>query len=50
MNMQKHKIIKTFEKDGNTGILQSTIESTKIKFAFTIRKKKEKYKKAYSPS
>jgi len=33
------KILKPVEKDGNVGILQSTIGSTKIKFVFTIREK-----------
>ncbi len=33
------KILKPVEKDGNIGILQSTIGDTKIKFVFTIRKK-----------
>ncbi len=30
-------IIKPVEKDGNIGILQSTIGNSKIKFVFTIR-------------
>jgi len=33
------KILKPVEKDGNIGILQSTIGSTKIKFVSTIREK-----------
>ncbi len=33
------KILKDVEKDGNIGILQSTIGYAKIKFVFTIRKK-----------
>ncbi len=33
------KIIKSVEKDGNTGILQSTIGDSKIRFVFTIRQK-----------
>ncbi|VVB96435.1 Uncharacterised protein [uncultured archaeon] len=33
------KIIKSVEKDGNTGILQSTIGDSKIRFVYTIRQK-----------
>ena len=33
------KIIKSVDKDGNIGILQSNIENKKIKFIFTIREK-----------
>ncbi len=33
------KIIKSVEKEGNTGILQSTIGDSKIRFVFTIRQK-----------
>lgn len=32
-------IIKPVEKDGNIGIMQSTIGNSKIKFVFTIREK-----------
>ena len=33
------KIIKTVEKEGNTGIMQSCLGDSKIKFVFTIREK-----------
>jgi hypothetical protein len=33
------KIIKSVEKDGNIGILQSNIGNKKIKFIFTLREK-----------
>jgi len=44
LNEVKHciktaKVIKPVKKDGNIGILQSTIGDTKIKFVFTIREK-----------
>lgn len=33
------KIIKVVEKDGTTGIMQSNLGDSKIKFVFTIREK-----------
>lgn len=33
------KIIKPVDKDGNTGIMQSCLGDSKIKFVFTVREK-----------